>query len=67
LIFVLYNFGPRHRWEDNIKMDLKEVGCEDIDLIDVAWDGACGGLCEHGNEPSNSLKCWEFLDLLRKY
>ena len=18
---------PRHRWEDNIKMDLKEVGC----------------------------------------
>jgi hypothetical protein len=19
---------PRHRWEDNIKMDLQEVGCE---------------------------------------
>jgi len=19
--------GPRHRWEDNIKMDLQEVGC----------------------------------------
>jgi hypothetical protein len=21
----------RHRWEDNIKMDLQEVGCGDID------------------------------------
>jgi len=22
---------PRHRWEDNIKMDLQEVGCEGMD------------------------------------
>ena len=22
---------PRSRWEDNIKMDLQEVGCEDMD------------------------------------
>jgi hypothetical protein len=29
---------PRHRWEDNIKMDLQEVGCEDMDWIDLAWD-----------------------------
>jgi hypothetical protein len=21
----------RHRWEDNIKMDLKEIGYEDVD------------------------------------
>ena len=21
---------PRRRWEDNIKMDIKEVGCEDL-------------------------------------
>jgi len=27
-----------HRWEDNIKMDLKEVGCEGMDWIDVAQD-----------------------------
>jgi len=27
---------PRHRWEINIKMDLLEVGCEDIDWICVA-------------------------------
>ena len=26
---------PRHRWEDNIKMDLKEVGCGDMDWIEL--------------------------------
>ena len=32
-------FGrPRHRWEDNIKMDLQEVGCEGMDWINVAQD-----------------------------
>ena len=29
---------PRRRWEDNIKMDLREVGCGDIDWIDLAQD-----------------------------
>ena len=29
---------PRRKWEDNIKMDLKEVGCEGMDWIDVAQD-----------------------------
>ena len=29
---------PRHRWEDNIKMDLQEVGCRSIDWIDLAQD-----------------------------
>ena len=29
---------PRHRWEDNIKMDLQEVGCGDMDWIDPARD-----------------------------
>ena len=28
----------RHRWEDNIKMDLQEVGCGGMDWIDVAQD-----------------------------
>jgi len=27
---------PRHRREDNIKVDLKEVGCEDMGWIGVA-------------------------------
>jgi hypothetical protein len=29
---------PRHRWEDTIKMDLKEIGCEGVDLINLAQD-----------------------------
>jgi hypothetical protein len=29
---------PKLRWEDNIKMDLQEVGCGDMDLIDRAHD-----------------------------
>ena len=27
---------PRPRWEDNIKMDLQEMGCEIMDWIDLA-------------------------------
>ena len=30
--------GPRRRWEDNIKMDLQEVGCRGMDWIDVSED-----------------------------
>jgi hypothetical protein len=29
---------PRHRWEDNIKMDLKEIECGDMDWINLADD-----------------------------
>ena len=32
-------FGrPRRRWEDNIKMDLQEVGCGGMDWIQLAED-----------------------------
>ena len=27
---------PRRRWEDNIKMDLREVGCGAMDWIELA-------------------------------
>ena len=27
---------PRRRWEDNINMDLQELGCEGTDWIDLA-------------------------------
>jgi len=29
---------PRRRLEDNIKMDLQEVGCGDMDWIELAQD-----------------------------
>ena len=30
--------GARCRWEDNIKMDLQEVGCGGMDWIELAQD-----------------------------
>jgi len=29
---------PRHRWEDNIKVDIQEVGCGGMDWIELAQD-----------------------------
>jgi hypothetical protein len=29
---------PWHKWEDNIKMDLREMGLGDVDWIHVAQD-----------------------------
>jgi hypothetical protein len=41
----------RRRWVNNIKMDLREIEM-----------GPVEGSCEHGNEPSGSVKCWEVLE-----
>ena len=29
---------PRRRWEDNIRMDLREVGCGFVDWMELAQD-----------------------------
>jgi hypothetical protein len=29
---------PRRKWEDNIKIDLQEMGCGDMDWIELAPD-----------------------------
>jgi len=29
---------PRRKWEDNIKMDLQEVGCGGMDWLELAQD-----------------------------
>jgi hypothetical protein len=34
---------PRHRWEYNIKMDLREVGWGGMDWINLAQDRGTGG------------------------
>jgi hypothetical protein len=55
---------PRHRWEDNIRMDLQEVGCRGVDWIGLAqdrdrwWEVVI--MC--GNETLGLIKCREFLD-----
>jgi hypothetical protein len=48
---------PRRRWEDNIKMDLRETGRGGMDWSDLAQDreGPVKGSCEHGNEPLGSI------------
>jgi hypothetical protein len=43
------SFGrPRRRWED-IRMDLRDMGWEDVDWIHLAQDR------EHDNEPTGSI------------
>jgi hypothetical protein len=45
---------------DNIKMDLRETGWDGMNWIDLG-QGSVDGSCEHGNELSGSIKCWEIL------
>ena len=59
----LYLGRPRHRWEDNIEMDLQEVGYGGMDWIKLAQDrDRWRELVNVVNEPSGSIKCKEFLD-----
>jgi hypothetical protein len=51
---------PRHRWEDNIKMDLQELGWRAYN--ELIWLRTGTGSCECGNEPLGSIKCRKFLD-----
>jgi hypothetical protein len=52
---------PRRRWVHNDKMDLRDIGWNDMDWIDLAY-GPMEGSCEHGNESSGSTKCWNVLE-----
>jgi hypothetical protein len=46
-----------------LKWILKERRWEGVDWIHLTEDRSqCGGCCEYGDEPSGSIKCWEFLD-----
>jgi hypothetical protein len=55
--------GSRERSEDNIRMDVRKGRWEFVDWIHVARDrDQWRGCCEHGNEPSGSIKGGEFLD-----
>jgi len=41
----------RHRWEGDIKMDLGNLGCEDVDWIYLFQDRfSLLGSCKHDNE-----------------
>jgi hypothetical protein len=49
----------RNRWEDQITMDLQEVGGGGMDYTAVA-QVAC--FCQCNNEPLGSIKCHKFLN-----
>jgi hypothetical protein len=51
---------PRRRWVDNIKMYLKKTGWDGMVWIGSIWPRI--GTCEHGCEPSGSIKCWKVLE-----
>jgi hypothetical protein len=46
---------PWRRWEDGIRMDLREIGLGGVDWIRLAQDrDRWRGCCECGDEPSGS-------------
>ena len=56
---------PTHRWEDNIQMNMPQVGWEGRLDLSSSGLGQMAGSCEWGNEPSVLIKSGEFVDLLR--
>jgi hypothetical protein len=58
----------KSRWEDNIKMDIRETGWDVVNWTHLAQDGRqMEGSCEHGNEPSGSIKCWYVVESLSNW
>ena len=49
----------RLRWKDNIKMHFRLIRCEVANMFN--W-GIIVEFCEHGNEPSRSVKRGKILD-----
>jgi hypothetical protein len=46
---------PRGRWQDGIKIDLREIGWGGVEWIHLAHDrDRLAGCCECGDEPSGS-------------
>jgi hypothetical protein len=55
---------PRRRL-DNIKMDLREIGWDSMDWIDLAQNrNQWRALVNNGNQHSGSIKCWEVVEWL---
>jgi hypothetical protein len=48
---------PGHRWDDNIRMDLREIRVRRWGLyLSGSGKRLVAGSCEHSNEPSGSIR-----------
>ena len=54
--------SPSRTWEDNIKIDVREVGWGGVNRIDMAQDRDMWRAVVCGNKPSGSIKCEELLE-----
>jgi hypothetical protein len=52
---------PRRRWEDNIKVNLKEKAWERVLDSRGSGHGHVASFCEHGIEPSCHIKTEDFV------
>jgi hypothetical protein len=50
----------KHRWEDNIRMNLRNIGWKGVDSFGSIYEPVAGS-CERSNESSGSIKDGEFL------
>jgi hypothetical protein len=57
----------RLNWEDNIKMDNREIGFGSGLVLSDSGLGPIAGSCEHGIEASSSVKFFEFLKWLSNF
>jgi hypothetical protein len=58
---------PARGWEHNIIMAVTEIGWEGVDCMYLPQDrDQCQGSCEHGNDPSGSIKDVECVELPKK-
>jgi hypothetical protein len=48
--------GPRLRWEDNIKLDLREIGIDGTKWIQLAQDRVQWRAFVNSDEPSASIE-----------
>jgi hypothetical protein len=54
---------PRRRWVNNTIMDLREIGWDNMNWIDLAQDRAqWRALVNTVKELSGTIKCWEVLE-----
>jgi hypothetical protein len=58
----------RRRWMDNIKIDLREIGWDGVDRIEMAQDrDQWRALVNTVLKPSGSIKCWGVLEGLHNW